>query len=96
MAPAPSLHLRQIGRVKVVGRQEPVTVYEPRPAPQHGDTVFATALQAYYSGDFDKAHGLFAALAGEDVVASRYVQHCAQLQAQPPETWDGIWIMDQK
>jgi adenylate cyclase len=88
--------LREIGRVQVVGRREPVTVYEPCRHPHHADQRFATALHAYYDGQLDKAHGLFAALAEVDPVAARYTARCEKLRPQPPAKWDGVWVMDQK
>lgn len=96
LAPASAIVLREISRVQVVGRREPVTVYEPCVLPHHAEPSFGSALDAYYHGQFDKAHGLFATLTETDPVAAHYAVRCDQLRHAPPESWNGVWVMDQK
>ncbi|TVQ99110.1 MAG: CHASE2 domain-containing protein [Desulfovibrionales bacterium] len=93
--------LRELGRVAVVGRKEPVTVYEPL-APEDATTRandlkhFAEGLAAYYQGNFRHAGKLFNALAHKDSVAARYAHACLELSASHPDNWDGVWVMSSK
>lgn len=93
--------LREIGRVAVVGRREPVQIYEPlsRARQEQDAALFArfdTALQHYYRGDFAAAAELFAALAPHDPPARLYAGRCGELAEQPPAAWDGVWQMHSK
>jgi adenylate cyclase len=92
---------RELSRVAVVGRTEPVTVYEPLLPEQAAArrallAAFAEALDAYYAGDFARAEGRFAALAAEDPPAGRYAARCRELRAAPPSPWQGVWVMTEK
>ncbi len=92
---------RELSRVGVVGRKEPVTVYEPMLPEQAAArraqlAAFAEALAAYYDGDFARAGRLFAELAPEDPPAGRYEARCRELLASPPAQWDGVWVMTSK
>lgn len=93
--------MRELGRVGVVGRKEPVTVFEPlaeefaranAPALER----FDRALRAYYQGDFTEAARVFAALAQDDPVAARYLDVCRNLPSERPDGWDGVWRMSTK
>jgi adenylate cyclase len=93
--------LREIGRVAVVGRREPVQIFEPlsrsrqeQDAAQLGQ--FDTALQYYYRGDFAVAAEQFAALAPHDPTARLYAARCNHLAERPPAEWDGVWQMQSK
>ncbi len=82
--------VRPLGRVRVVGRREPVPVFELAglagdPEPDSW-SAFAAALAAWNAGDLDKARNLFAAL-DEDPAA----RHCTEMIDQP-----GVWILDSK
>jgi adenylate cyclase len=94
--------VRELARVGVVGRQEPVTVYEPMLAETYAmrkDTLaaFATALKAFYAGRFGEAERLFQRIASEDPPAAAYLEKCRELQVSPPEgAWSGVWIMTSK
>lgn len=93
--------MRELGRVAVVGRKVPVTVFEPmddglaqaRPAALAG---FEKGLQAYYRGDCAEAAGVFSTLAQDDPAAARYVEVCNALPPSAPEGWDGVWKMTGK
>ncbi|WP_052812728.1 CHASE2 domain-containing protein [Desulfonatronum thioautotrophicum] len=93
--------LRELGRVAVVGRREPVTVHEPL-APEDAAARandlkrFAEGLAAYYQGNFQYAGELFNTLADKDSVAARYAHACLELTASPPDNWDGVWVMSSK
>ncbi|MFP4068304.1 MAG: adenylate/guanylate cyclase domain-containing protein, partial [Spirochaetaceae bacterium] len=95
------LAFRELGRIGVVGRAEPVTVYEPMfdveyDARRADLEAFERALAAYYAGAFEEAERGFAALAGRDAPAAAYAERCRQLAADPPEEWNGVWIMTSK
>ncbi len=93
--------LRELSRVAVVGRGEPVTVYEPLTQTEAEQrrgtlTVFAEALQLYYAGEFERAHDVFRRIAEQDAPAARYAERCRALLADPPAEWDGVWVMTSK
>ncbi len=82
--------VRPLGRVRVVGRREPVPVFElagmgddPRP---DSWAAFAAALAAWNAGELARARDLFAA-AVDDPAA----RHCAGMIEEP-----GVWILDGK
>jgi len=92
--------VRELSRVRVVGKAEPITIFEPmRPeaaeARREKLAAFQTALETYYAGDFAGAQTRFAAIA-DDPVAAIYAKRCATLAATPPATWDGIWSIGEK
>ena len=94
--------VRELARAGVVGRREPVTVYEPmlpeeyaarRPALES----FARGLAAFYAGHFAEARAIFESTAAVDPPAAAYREKCAALEAHPPEeAWDGVWRMTEK
>lgn len=100
-AVGPAVPMRELGRVAVVGRKEPVTVFEPLAedfARANAPVLerFNQGLQAYYQGDLTKAARIFAALAKDDPVAARYLEACRDLPADVPDSWDGVWRMTTK
>ena len=96
-----TLAVREISRVQVVGRKEPVRVYEPI-LPSEAATrqatldVFAHALTKYYEGAIQEALALFETIAEHDAPASAYVRRCRDLLAHPPDVWTGVWTMTEK
>jgi len=93
-----ALPLREIGCVAVVGRREPVTLFQP--LPEHLDdehhTYFETTLNRFYQGDFEAAARCFLALAQHDAVAASYLRFCIHLINEPPEDWQGVWVLESK
>jgi adenylate cyclase len=93
---------RELARVAVVGRKEPVTVYEPMWPEEHAArrsllSAFAEALQAFYAGRFLEAERLFGGIAPQDPPAAAYQRKCRELLAVAPEgPWDGVWVMTSK
>ncbi|MBN1835567.1 MAG: adenylate/guanylate cyclase domain-containing protein [Spirochaetales bacterium] len=93
---------RELARVRVVGRKEPVPVYEPMLPEQYAARLpllesFAAALTLFYQGRFAEAEELFARTAGDDPPAAAYVETCRALRASPPEgSWDGVLVMTSK
>jgi adenylate cyclase len=97
---SPSFQVREVGRVKVVGRSEPLEIFEPvaegvAVLPDRF-LVFEQALAHYYQGDFAEALDIFTPLAQEDAPANRYVARCRTLLANPPLAWHGVWEMTRK
>ena len=94
--------VREISRVAVVGRQEPVVVYEPMlpgsidDARQRMMKRFAEALALFYQGDFVRARQIFSEIVVDDPVARAYVAKCDDLIAHPPQDWQGVWVVTQK
>jgi adenylate cyclase len=94
--------LREVSRIAVVGRKEPVTVYEPMTAETYESRrptleVFDRGLKEYYAGNFSEAQRIFEGIAAQDPPASCYVEKCRKLAASPPQDgWSGVWIMTEK
>lgn len=92
---------REISRIRVVGRSEPVRVYEPMLASdwEQKDAVIKTftgALGQYYAGDFEKARQAFLSIGEQDPPAAAYARRCARLAERPPAPWHGVWDMTEK
>ncbi len=92
---------RELSRVAVVGRAEPVVVYEPffpdeyeRERPRL--EAFRDGLQAYYAGDFADAEARFTRISAQDPPAAHYLPRCLELKEQPPVEWNGVWVMTSK
>lgn len=93
--------VRELSRVAVVGRKEPVTVYEPMLEEEYQKKkellpVFSQGLKAFYAGDFTESERLFARIADRDTASSCYTEKCRELIANPPNAWDGVWVMTSK
>ncbi|ADK86651.1 adenylate/guanylate cyclase with Chase sensor [Desulfarculus baarsii DSM 2075] len=90
---------RELGLIRVVGRAQPVRVFEPlaMAAGPVGPTMaaFAQALAALRQGDLPGAAERFAALAPDDPPAAAYARHCQQFLAAG-QGWDGVWILGEK
>ncbi len=90
---------REIGTLKVVGRNTSVKVFEllgfkeERLSP---DIVkFNQGLEFYKHADLKRAAVIFAELP-EDPVARVYLNRCLKEQDNVPENWTGIWVLDEK
>jgi adenylate cyclase len=93
--------VRELSRVAVVGRREPVTIHEPM-LPEEYETrkedlrIFAGGLEEFYQGRFTQAEAIFNTLKDRDRAALSYAEKCRSLIAHPPEAWDGVWIVTTK
>ncbi len=93
---------RELSRVAVVGRKEPVTVYEPMLPEQFAAKTatlqtFDRGLRAYYDGRFTEAKGIFSGIAATDPPAAAYAEKCDELLSNPPQGgWSGVWVMTSK
>jgi len=96
-----SFPVRELSRVAVVGRKEPVVVYEPlRPedveSRQSRLAGFSEGLARFYQGDFPGAEAVFSGLADEDPAARAYMAKCRELIDRPPAEWQGVWVITTK
>lgn len=93
--------VRELSRVAVVGRKEPVVVYEPlllEEVERGGSRLarFSEGLALFYRGDFPGAEAVFFELYDADPVARAYLTKCRKLIDQPPEEWQGVWVITTK
>lgn len=83
---------RLLGRLRVVGRSEPVAVYEPMATDGEPDQAFIDTFERgiaqVQAGDMDAARQTFTALP-DDPAARSYLEKLDQIE--PGQTWDGIW-----
>jgi adenylate cyclase len=93
---------RELSRVAVVGRKEPVVVFEPMLPEEHAARrpvleVFDRGLREYYAGRFAEAKRIFTEVAGSDPPSAAYAKKCQALLDSPPEGgWTGVWVMTEK
>jgi len=100
--------IRQVDRVIVKGKTEPVGVYEV--VDYHDKSTFPNMIEVlghfnngteyYNEGRWNDAIKLFKeALAGnpDDKCSQMYVERCEHLIANPPAgEWDGVWVFTDK
>jgi len=100
--PPNTFALRELARVAVVGRREPVTVYEPMFLEEYAAwkdafEVFHEGLSAFYGGHVQKAVEIFRSIKELDPAAAAYLKKCEEFLPSPlPEDWRGVWVMTSK
>ena len=98
---------REVDRVIVKGKTEPVAVHEvldyhtDETFPHLMDVVndFRDGVDNYRRGAWDAAIASFQRCLRAhpaDALSATYVDRCERLRADPPEHWDGIWVMTSK
>ena len=99
---------REIDRVVVKGKTEPVGVYEildyheEETFPNVMEVLnhFKSGLQYYRAGKWDDAISAFGEalkLNEDDKLTQIYIERCEHLKADPPgDDWNGIWVMKDK
>ncbi len=97
---------RELDRVRVKGKREPVKVYEllamaPAPPELAGFMeAFSWGLSAYQAQRWEEAIARFReanALRGGDACSAKYVERCEQMRREPPgPEWDGVFEMKNK
>ena len=91
-AAAPDFAWREIDRVRVKGREQPISIWEPLGAPGEAAAMLAQwneALARYRGFDFARAREKLAALA-PSTLRDLYVARCDEfIAAPPPADWDG-------
>ena len=97
---ASGLPYRELDRVRVKGKQEPVAIFEPiDAAQQHAAGRFAEALACYRARDWAGAETLITEL---DAMAPHafyklYLGRIRHFRASPPPPeWDGVFTFDVK
>lgn len=87
--------VREIGRVRVVGREQPILLYEPLMEEVDTET-FQRALELFYNGEFEEALDLFDTISDMDKSARKYCWFIQELIDRPPRNWDGVITMKSK
>ena len=99
--------LREVDRVRVKGRDEPVTIYEPVGLEGQVDQakldeigMWHHALMVYRGQDWDRAELQLLDLQKRAPNADLYgvfIERIAHFRAQPPKSgWDGAWAFETK
>lgn len=91
---------RRLGRIRVVGRTTPVTVWEPlgvgSSAMPDWLTDYESAVRLLEEGRIQEAVTEFERLGQFDAVSRRHAERCRQLAQSPSASWDGIWTLESK
>jgi adenylate cyclase len=90
---------RELGRLRVVGREAPVQVFElvglaGEPLSGHFPR-FANGLELFYKGRFADSLSEFKGLPGDPAAVS-YARRCVTLAAQSMDNWDGVVNLTEK
>jgi adenylate cyclase len=99
--------LREVDRVRVKGKEEPVTIYEPLGlegqvdlAKQDEIKLWNQSLRLYRQQDWDRAEMQLLNLrkmAPDSELYGLFIKRIAHHRAQPPgERWDGAWTFESK
>lgn len=93
-------HFQLLDKVRVKGKEEPVTIYTAYPldqAAQRADEIeqYNIAHQKYLNMQFSEAQNDFLtldSLGTEPQLYKIYIERCNELQSNPPEpNWDGVF-----
>ena len=96
------LKFRELARAGVVGKSEPVVVYEVMDEKTYNEKKalldsFDRGLKEFYAGNFKEALNIFAQTEEADPPSKHYAEKCKTLISQKPEgEWQGIWKADTK
>ncbi|MDH5478841.1 MAG: adenylate/guanylate cyclase domain-containing protein, partial [Nitrospinota bacterium] len=100
--------IREVDRVVVKGKTEPVGVlevldhYTEEDFPSIMEVVnyFGDGVKCYREQKLDKAVNFFKkvlSLHPGDELSRMYIQRCEMMKVNPPgPEWDGVWVMDRK
>jgi class 3 adenylate cyclase/CHASE2 domain-containing sensor protein len=95
---------REVDRVRVVGREEPITLFQPlagvgelSPDDERQLSTFSSALEHYHARRFEEAKRIFAELAPDDPLAAVYLKRTGGLMVRPlADDWDGVTDLESK
>jgi len=98
---------REVDLVVVKGKTQPVAVHEvldyhtDDSFPNMMDVInqFRAGIKQYRAGNWDKAiAGFQEALKAnpDDKLSKIYIERCEHLKTEPPEKWDGVYVMKSK
>ncbi len=100
--------LREVDRIRVKGKYEPVAVfevmdhYDAESFPNMNEVayLYESGLEHYKKRDFKTAEGIFEQallLNGKDELSRHYRDRCRYFVEHPPAAdWDGVWVMKDK
>ncbi|MBT3311665.1 MAG: adenylate/guanylate cyclase domain-containing protein [Desulfobacteraceae bacterium] len=93
--------VRELAKIAVVGRREPVTVFEPMFTDEYNSKKkildeFSKGLDFFYKGQFRQALDIFKAIEDKDPPSAAYSIKCSELIANTPANWEGVWVMTSK
>jgi adenylate cyclase len=102
-----SYRMREVDCIRVKGKDHPVAIYEVFEHLEAHDLArletglhdFEKGLESYRQGDWTAARASFekALRARPEDGPSRLLRdRCSHLMAQPPEDWNGVWVMTEK
>lgn len=99
----PDLRFRELDRVRVKGKSEPVALYEPLDdqAPDPDDDLFAKGLALYRRRSWSAAAACFESFAAEqpsyETLSRFFLRRLDHLTAHPPDDdWDTTHTFDEK
>jgi len=96
---------REVDRVRVKGKSEPVAIFELLSGPDHAIAqyqeldLFVRAIEAYREGRFAEARSRFVAFGEKnpsDPVCALYLSRLAELGDAAPPGWDGVYTQRSK
>ncbi len=104
---APEFFYRELDRVRVKGKAEPVTMYEPLGLRSHMDVkvvedtkLFHNALRLYRQKDWDEAEKVLRELLSvhpHTYLYELYLERIAEFRKDPPPAdWDGVFTHESK
>jgi class 3 adenylate cyclase/CHASE2 domain-containing sensor protein len=94
---ANGLNWRELDTVRVVGRNQPVTVYTLLPEGAVAPAAYQEALAAWRAGDFAAAAARLAPLEGVDPAAGKLRKRAlAMAERGAPAGWAGVTALDEK
>jgi len=96
--------VRELDRLRVKGRRQPVTVYELLGPGEQGTSAWLTAFQAglmaYRARDWAEASRRFEEVLRQkpkDPPARLFLHRCRAFQVEPPPPeWDGLLVLEEK
>ncbi|MCX6867044.1 MAG: adenylate/guanylate cyclase domain-containing protein [Verrucomicrobia bacterium] len=89
---------RPVAKVQVKGRAQPVALHT-LPGSDVGVSSYAAGLERFEAGDFAAADACFARVLDEvpgDGLAVAMREWAQRLRDEPPETWNGVIVMETK
>lgn len=98
--------IRELDLIRVVGKQQPIRIYELVGDLQHdidprilrAIPYYRSGLDAYRRGQWDVASRAFQSVLDliDDPPSRLFIQRCRTLMENPVENWNGVWDMTHK
>lgn len=95
-----NLCFRELAKVIVVGKKEPIRVFEPMTQENYAKNkeildIYSKGLELFYNSDVESAKKIFASIQNIDAPSMSYVKKCEKILSQKIKS-DGIWIAETK